>query len=45
MSEEQADLEARLRQMETVLASVQGWVNHTRYGNTIGLRKAVLNRS
>lgn len=23
-------------------ASVQGWVNHTRYGNTVGLRKAVL---
>jgi hypothetical protein len=23
-------------------ASIQGWVNHTRYGNTIGLRKAVL---
>ena len=25
-----------------VTASVQGWVNHVRYGNTIGLRKAVL---
>jgi len=24
-----------------VVASVQGWVNHTRYGNTTGLRKAV----
>ena len=24
-----------------VTASVQGWVNHVRYGNTIGLRKAV----
>ncbi|MBT7783689.1 MAG: RNA-dependent DNA polymerase [Anaerolineae bacterium] len=23
-------------------ASVQGWVNHVRYGNTIGLRKAIL---
>jgi RNA-directed DNA polymerase len=23
-------------------ASVQGWVNHTRYGNTIGLRKAIV---
>ena len=22
--------------------SVQGWVNHVRYGNTVGLRKAVL---
>jgi retron-type reverse transcriptase len=25
-----------------VSASVQGWVNHVRYGNTIGLRRAVL---
>src|SRR5712691_4557224 len=25
-----------------VTASVQGWVNHVRYGNTVGLRKAVL---
>jgi hypothetical protein len=24
-----------------VVASVQSWVNHTRYGNTTGLRKAV----
>ena len=23
-------------------ASVQGWVNHARYGNTVGLRKAIL---
>ncbi len=23
-------------------ASVQGWVNHVRYGNTVGLRKAIL---
>jgi len=23
-------------------ASVQGWVNHIRYGNTVGLRKAML---
>jgi RNA-directed DNA polymerase len=23
-------------------ASVQGWVNHTRYGNTVGLRKAIV---
>ncbi|MEW5958462.1 MAG: hypothetical protein AB1801_12100 [Chloroflexota bacterium] len=26
---------------EQVIASVQGWVNHVRYGNTIGLRKAI----
>ena len=29
---------------ERMTASVQGWVNHARYGNTIGLRKAVLGR-
>lgn len=26
-------------------ASVQGWVNHVRYGNTVGLRKAVLSKT
>jgi retron-type reverse transcriptase len=25
-----------------VTASVRGWINHVRYGNTVGLRKAVL---
>lgn len=25
-------------------AAVQGWVNHVRFGNTIGLRKAILTR-
>lgn len=25
-------------------ASVQGWVNHVRYGNSVGLRKAILSR-
>lgn len=29
---------------DQLTASVQGWVNHVRYGNTIGLRKAVLTR-
>ncbi len=28
--------------LATVTASVQGWVNHTRYGNTYALRKALL---
>ncbi len=28
--------------LEIVDASVRGWVNHVRYGNTVGLRKAVL---
>jgi len=27
---------------EEVAASVRGWINHVRYGNTVGLRKAVL---
>jgi hypothetical protein len=25
-----------------VTVSVQGWVNHMRYGNSVGLRQAVL---
>ncbi len=29
-------------QLDRVTASVKGWVNHVRYGNTVGLRKAVL---
>jgi len=28
--------------LEKVTESVQGWVNHVRYGNTVGLRKSVL---
>ena len=28
--------------LDKVSASVQGWANHLRYGNTVGLRKAVL---
>ncbi|MCB0033989.1 MAG: hypothetical protein KDE51_08220 [Anaerolineales bacterium] len=27
---------------EQLTASVQGWVNHVRYGNMVGLRTAVL---
>ena len=27
--------------LSKVSATVLGWVNHTRYGNTVGLRKAV----
>jgi hypothetical protein len=30
--------------LDQVTASVQGWVNHVRYGNTVGLRKAVLSQ-
>jgi hypothetical protein len=29
-------------ELTRMTASVQGWVNHVRYGNTVGLRKAVL---
>lgn len=28
--------------LKKITLSVQGWVNHVRYGNTIGLRKAIL---
>jgi hypothetical protein len=28
-----------------VRASVKGWTNHVRYGNTVGLRKAVLRQA
>jgi RNA-directed DNA polymerase len=28
--------------LERVTASVQGWANHARYGNTVGLRTAIL---
>jgi retron-type reverse transcriptase len=28
--------------LEEVTASIQGWVNHAQYGNTVGLRKAIL---
>ena len=28
--------------LEKVTASVQGWINHARYGNTVGLRKTML---
>lgn len=27
--------------LDDMTASVQGWVNHVRYGNTTGLRKAL----
>jgi hypothetical protein len=37
-----AEYEAGQIPLDAVSASVLGWVNHVRYGNTIGLRKAVL---
>jgi len=30
--------------LERVTASVQGWVNHARYGNTVGLRKSLFGK-
>ena len=37
-----AEYEAGLMPLDKVTASVQGWVNHLRYGNTVGLREAIL---
>ena len=31
--------------LDQVTASVQGWANHARWGNTVGLRKAILMRT
>lgn len=31
--------------VSALTASVQGWVNHVRHGNTVGLRKAVLGQA
>ncbi len=42
LAEQYADGEITLEQ---VTASVQGWVNHARYGDTWGLRKAMLNNA
>jgi len=28
--------------LEKVTTTAQGWANHVRYGNTVGLRKAIL---
>jgi hypothetical protein len=41
MARQYAEGEISLAQ---VTATVQGWVNHLRYGNTVGLRKAELGR-
>ncbi len=30
--------------LDQLTASVRGWTNHVRYGNTVGLRKAILTR-
>ncbi|MBV7339772.1 hypothetical protein KFU94_68480 [Chloroflexi bacterium TSY] len=31
--------------LEQIDASVQGWINHVHYGNTIGLRKSIFSQS
>jgi RNA-directed DNA polymerase len=30
--------------LETVQSRIRGWINHVRYGNTIGLRKAIFSK-
>lgn len=40
-----ADYADGLISLEQLTASVQGWINHVRYGNTVGLRKAVVTRT
>ncbi len=37
-----ADYERGDVDIETIQASLQGWINHVRYGDTWGLRKAIL---
>lgn len=39
-----AAYEKGLLGFEQLSASVQGWVNHARYGNSVGLRKYIFNR-
>ncbi len=37
--------ESGLIPLDVVTASVQGWTNHVRYGNTVGLRKTLFNQT
>lgn len=39
-----ADYRARRISLDQVDSSVQGWVNHVRYGNTVALRRATFHR-
>jgi hypothetical protein len=39
-----AACEAGALPLEKLHASIQGWVNHVRYGDTLGLRRSILNR-
>lgn len=40
-----ADFHAGLESLDDVQASIRGWVNHARYANSVGLRKAVLRQA
>jgi RNA-directed DNA polymerase len=40
-----ADYADGIISLEQLTASVQGWINHVRYSNSVGLRKAVLRRA
>jgi hypothetical protein len=39
-----ADLAASRIALEELHASVRGWINHARYGDTWGLRRAILSQ-
>lgn len=36
------EFETKTLPLEDLMVSVRGWINHVRYGNTVGLRKAIL---
>jgi retron-type reverse transcriptase len=42
LKEKIRDFQAGHITLPQLTASVQGWVNHVRYGNTVGLRRAIL---
>jgi retron-type reverse transcriptase len=42
LSRQIAAYQQRICSQEQIQATVQGWVNHVRYGNTVGLRKKML---
>jgi hypothetical protein len=39
------DRRAGLRTATEIFMRIRGWINHVRFGNTVGLRKAVLHRA
>lgn len=40
----QEEVDAGMLEKTKLKASIQGWINHVRYANTVGLRKSILNR-